>query len=454
MRWSCQVAIGSLLLVTACARPESALHLLVTGDCARGVDYDRLVVRVESREGTEPELLLSTELVGDEVPDLPARFNLVSGKRVRPGAAVSVSASLMREERVMGSSSSVGRLPELDVAELELSVVCRHGVADAGLATPGDGGFDSGSPGGGPGDAGDAGGSDAGALDAGVADGGAGDAGISDAGSLSGDGGATPDAGLLGLGVACVQGSSCQSGQCVDGVCCQSACAGTCDSCALPGLAGTCAPLSPGSPGTCPAGMSCTADGGCLLSLSSLADDFNDNVRDLARWSTYEDGSARVFERNAQLEMTTGTVDDSYAGFRSVPWLNGRLSSYSVQLKSAGNQSVQGVNAMIELIDRTDQAVLIDVYEGLVYTSFRDRFGNYTDYGMSRGYDPATMRYFRIREDAGTTYWEVSEDGGTFSVLTSRSNPITMDEVKVQLSGGTYRPLGSSETLIFDNVNR
>ena len=69
------------------------------------------------------------------------------------------------------------------------------------------------------------------------------------AGSCAGDGdcdaGAYCDAGGhcgpdLDLGGACSSGSQCRSGICADGVCCNSACGGTCQSCDLAGSAGTC----------------------------------------------------------------------------------------------------------------------------------------------------------------------------------------------------------------------
>lgn len=44
-------------------------------------------------------------------------------------------------------------------------------------------------------------------------------------------------------GVACTTNAECASNACADGVCCNVACSGTCESCALAGLAGTCSPI-------------------------------------------------------------------------------------------------------------------------------------------------------------------------------------------------------------------
>jgi hypothetical protein len=54
--------------------------------------------------------------------------------------------------------------------------------------------------------------------------------------------------GLRGKGQACTAGEQCQSGFCVDGVCCENACTGRCQYCASPSSRGTCAPVRAGAP--------------------------------------------------------------------------------------------------------------------------------------------------------------------------------------------------------------
>jgi hypothetical protein len=48
-------------------------------------------------------------------------------------------------------------------------------------------------------------------------------------------------------GQVCTTASACASGNCVDGVCCDSACTGTCSSCSLEGRAGKCSPYPAGT---------------------------------------------------------------------------------------------------------------------------------------------------------------------------------------------------------------
>jgi hypothetical protein len=71
------------------------------------------------------------------------------------------------------------------------------------------------------------------------------------------------------LGTTCGCHEECGSGQCVDGVCCNNSCTGTCQACNVPGRAGTCSPVPDGTApvvaGQCAAeaAASCGLDGLC-----------------------------------------------------------------------------------------------------------------------------------------------------------------------------------------------
>jgi hypothetical protein len=71
---------------------------------------------------------------------------------------------------------------------------------------------------------------------------------------------------LLGIGSACSQNAECGSGFCADGVCCNSACNGTCQSCSLAGTVGACTNIPSGGTDNNPVcgGTSvCDGSGGC-----------------------------------------------------------------------------------------------------------------------------------------------------------------------------------------------
>lgn len=61
-----------------------------------------------------------------------------------------------------------------------------------------------------------------------------------------------------GNGVSCLRDGQCGSGRCVDGVCCESSCAGSCQRCDTAGAAGQCRPVS-GEDGACTGQSTCVA---------------------------------------------------------------------------------------------------------------------------------------------------------------------------------------------------
>ncbi|MBK8257682.1 MAG: hypothetical protein IPK82_34065 [Polyangiaceae bacterium] len=76
--------------------------------------------------------------------------------------------------------------------------------------------------------------------------------------------GASTCGSLLPLGTACTLGSECQSNNCVDGVCCDTACPGTCKACNLAGSVGTCSNVPSNSdPAMECAGGDCNGAGAC-----------------------------------------------------------------------------------------------------------------------------------------------------------------------------------------------
>jgi hypothetical protein len=132
-----------------------------------------------------------------------------------------------------------------------------------------------GAGGGGAGGASGAGGAATGGAGAGGG-GGAAAGGTTAAGGAGGATGGAPGSGgstatdapvRKGNGQACAAGSECTSGVCADQVCCNAACAGTCESCIEPGKLGTCSAVAAGSD---PAGecaqdsvTTCRQDGSC-----------------------------------------------------------------------------------------------------------------------------------------------------------------------------------------------
>ena len=95
------------------------------------------------------------------------------------------------------------------------------------------------------------------------------DMGETDLDPDSGGGGETPGEAppppLAPLGAACAAGTTCASGRCVDGLCCDLACVGACQACNVAGSEGRCVPIPAGQDpaNECAEATGCGADGTC-----------------------------------------------------------------------------------------------------------------------------------------------------------------------------------------------
>ena len=67
-------------------------------------------------------------------------------------------------------------------------------------------------------------------------------------------------------------------------------------------------------------------------------------------------------------------------------------------------------------------------------------------------YDPVAHAYWRIRESAGTTYFDTSPDGVTWTNLYNTPNPFTLTNLYASLNTGYFGTETAADTF-FDNVN-
>ena len=159
--------------------------------------------------------------------------------------------------------------------------------------------------------------------------------------------------------------------------------------------------------------------------------------------------------------------------------VNGRL-----EIRPPGNQTGSSYHQYVsgETWDLTDSEVRVELVRPLVrsanaqtylkvaddtpnvnnqlsFTVYRAKLqagvtlNNVSTLVADRPYDPALHRWLRLREQAGTVFWEVSADGAEWTVLGSRSpHPFDLTSIKVVVGAGTNAALPAPGTAIFDNV--
>jgi hypothetical protein len=71
----------------------------------------------------------------------------------------------------------------------------------------------------------------------------------------------------------------------------------------------------------------------------------------------------------------------------------------------------------------------------------------------SISFDSVNHKWFRIRESGGTTYWDTSVDGLTWTNRHSVANPIAVTALMLEVLIGTWQVEGSTTSAKFDNLN-
>lgn len=186
-----------------------------------------------------------------------------------------------------------------------------------------------------------------------------------------------------------------------------------------------------------------------MASIATLQDEFN-TVFDTGKWT--RTNSTQVVQANEGLSLTT-LLAGNYVSLDSIATYDLTGASVSVKLVSAGIRTLvsnetgilvlilDGSNTMQWYLNQTT----LQVYKKVA--------GIQTQVGSNLAYDPSIHEYFRIRESAGTTYYDWSTDAQSWTNHTSVANPFVVTALQVEISNGTYSAETSTSTVIIDNIN-
>lgn len=179
-----------------------------------------------------------------------------------------------------------------------------------------------------------------------------------------------------------------------------------------------------------------------------LQDSFDDGVLDPARWSqSYGDpveqgGRARV--------PCTG----GYAAARSASSYTLAWSQVSARVypPAAGGASTAACSLLVLTdVGGTDAGFLVDQAQAAMGLYLRV---GYADAGaLFPTYDPVAHAWLRLREDAGSLYWEASPDGRTWTVLRTAASPAWVEHTDLSLLFEAHRDTGVEDFAELDNLN-
>jgi hypothetical protein len=190
---------------------------------------------------------------------------------------------------------------------------------------------------------------------------------------------------------------------------------------------------------------------------ATFQDNFNTGTTyDSVKWPATYNGSGIALS-GGQALFTPAAGASLYVG----------MASMSQDLDFVGS------SAYIQLVDVGAAATIpsIEIYMLQAYIDSNNRLFWYLDASLTlscyqvvagtqtrleagTAYNSATMKYFRIREAAGTTYFEYAADPtSTWTVFHSMANVITMSALTIEVTVGHYGTETSTATVKFDNFN-
>lgn len=188
-----------------------------------------------------------------------------------------------------------------------------------------------------------------------------------------------------------------------------------------------------------------------------FTDDFNDNTRDTNKWSlglvskaaSAFDSQVLVAERNQRLEIVprsnlSGNHFNGYVSAALWDLTGGDASVEVVQAANAGADTIFAIG-----IDAANCYRFVVEDGRLYFQQTKEPF----DISKSVPYSPTAHRFWRFRHSAPTNQiiFETSPDGLNWNVMRSMDRDMSISALRVELSGGTFSPIISPGTAIFDN---
>lgn len=125
-----------------------------------------------------------------------------------------------------------------------------------------------------------------------------------------------------------------------------------------------------------------------------------------------------------------------------------------VQIVDYGNMSLASHDVIFELSFLSDYTNHLRWHaEGTTLEAHHKVNNVDTKIGVTLTLDTAVHKWLRIRESAGSIYWDTSVDGSTWTNRYSELNPITVTALKAILQCGNWQTEASASYAIFDNFN-
>lgn len=185
-----------------------------------------------------------------------------------------------------------------------------------------------------------------------------------------------------------------------------------------------------------------------MAAINTLVDNFNDNTVDTGLWpnnyGTYQETGGQ-----AQVACTT-----SFSGYRSAPAWTLTGSSLLLQMyppPAAGAGSATSSMFITSTTAGTDAGFLVDTVFSAMGCYLRVAGSDPAPVFLT--YNPTSHAWLRVRETAGTLYWETSPDATTWTIQRTATTPAWAPNPDLALVLEAHRDAGTNNFAAYDNVN-
>jgi hypothetical protein len=186
---------------------------------------------------------------------------------------------------------------------------------------------------------------------------------------------------------------------------------------------------------------------GSWCPIATLSDDFNDGVQAPVWANSYTTGCL-IAEMGGTLQMTPPANQSWICDYGSGPSYDLTGGAALIEVLAVTAPSVE-TWFQVQL----DHDDTLGIYElGSVLYAAQTVGGVHTNL-RSVPYDPNAHRWWRVREAAGTIYWETSSDSGTWAEITHQTAPFSVTAVAVVFGTVGSPGMANPGTAIFDNLD-
>ncbi|WP_375771631.1 vanadium-dependent haloperoxidase [Archangium gephyra] len=180
----------------------------------------------------------------------------------------------------------------------------------------------------------------------------------------------------------------------------------------------------------------------------TCTDNFNDNDRDSAKWSGF--GQRREENQRVEFRPSPNQTGTNFSGYSTKSLYDLTNSSITLEVVHVLNQ-VPGTETLLSAGSDDANRVMLVASAGQL-RCIQVVVGTSTTLATCP-YDPAAHHWWRLRENQGTTWWEVSPDGERWTVLFSKATPVTLTACVLKFGALTTGLVAYPGVAIFDSFN-